>query len=129
MNNLIFANILMLPIICSGLYFLFIFLDDHFLRKSVREKNWERERERERERVERESATIFQAWCICRLHWRFYRGSLVVVSMHTCDCLHCNDTSCAQAMQTFIPDYALHEYQVRLWKVFQKLEGRMLAKK
>jgi len=56
MNNLIFANILILPIICSGLYFLFIFLDDHFLRKSVREKLRERERERGmRERAQRYS--------------------------------------------------------------------------
>lgn len=35
--------------------------------------------------------------------------SLARLYVHTCDCLHCNDT--ARAVQTFISDYNVHEHQ------------------
>lgn len=39
----------------------------------------------------------------------FLSLSLARLYVHTCDCLHCNDT--ARAVQTFISDYNVHEHQ------------------
>jgi len=92
----------MLSIECSWLYFLNSFFEMIIFReKFVRKK------------VGRE-LRYFKRDAFVDCIDVFIEGSLVVVSVHICDCLHCNDTSCAQAVQTFIPDYAMHEYQARL---------------